>query len=86
MFTMIEGAFAQERLLQIFRDFIFFPDDSKKEETIICRYPQFFAAKKMLASLNEHIKTDTRLNGMKKFLKKLWSKRKILRGTTKEVS
>ena len=54
LFTMIEGTFAQERLLQIFRDFIFFPDDSKKEEAIICRYPQFFAAKKMLASLNEH--------------------------------
>lgn len=54
LFTMIKGAFAPDRLLAIFRDFIFYPDDSKKDEAIICRYPQFFAAKKMLANLTEH--------------------------------
>lgn len=41
LFTMIEGAFAPDRLLQVFRDFVFYPDDSKKSEAIICRYPQF---------------------------------------------
>jgi Type I site-specific restriction-modification system, R (restriction) subunit and related helicases len=29
--TMIEGAFAPKRLLQILRDFVFYPDDSKKK-------------------------------------------------------
>lgn len=51
---MIEGAFAPDRLLQVFRDFVFYPDDSKKSEAIICRYPQFFAANKMLESLSQH--------------------------------
>ena len=54
LFTMIEGVFSKERILQILRDFIFYPDASKKEEAIVCRYPQFFAAKKMLKSLKEH--------------------------------
>lgn len=54
LFTMIEGAFAPDRLLQVFRDFVFYPDDSKKNEAIICRYPQFFAANKMLESLSQH--------------------------------
>lgn len=39
MFTMLEGAFAKERIIAILRDFIFYPDDSGKEEAIVCRYP-----------------------------------------------
>ena len=58
LFTMIEGAFSPDRLLQVFRDFIFYPDDSKKNEAIICRYPQFFAANKMLESLSQHKRPD----------------------------
>lgn len=54
--TMIEGAFAPERILRVLRDFIFYPDDSKKSEAIVCRYPQFFAANKMLANIKEHMR------------------------------
>lgn len=56
MLTMIEGAFAKDRVLQIIRDFIFYPDDSKKNEVIVCRYPQFFGALKMLDSIREHMR------------------------------
>lgn len=55
LLTMIEGAFAKDRLLAIIRDFIFYPDDSSKNEAIVCRYPQFFAANKMLASIRQHM-------------------------------
>ena len=58
LFTMIKGVFAKERLLQIFRDFIFYPDDSKKQEAIICRYPQYFAANKMLKNIKKHKKPE----------------------------
>jgi len=58
LFTMMQGVFAKDRLLSIIRDFIFFPDDSKKEEAIICRYPQYFATKKMLESLKMHKKPE----------------------------
>lgn len=54
LFTMVEGAFAKDRVLSILRDFIFYPDDSEKQEAIICRYPQFFAANKMLANIKAH--------------------------------
>ncbi len=54
LFTMIEGVFSKERILQIIRDFIFYPDSSEKEEAIICRYPQYFATQKMLESLKIH--------------------------------
>lgn len=58
LFTMIEGAFAKDRVLSILRDFIFYPDDSEKQEAIICRYPQFFAANKMLANIKAHKKPE----------------------------
>lgn len=54
--TMIAGAFAPERLLRVIRDFVFYPDDSKKNEAIVCRYPQFFAANKMLANIKAHMR------------------------------
>ena len=54
--TMIEGAFAPDRILAILRDFIFYPDNSQKNEAIVCRYPQYFAANKMLANIKEHMR------------------------------
>jgi len=58
LLTMIEGAFAKDRVLKVLRDFIFYPDDSKKDEAIVCRYPQFFAAQKMLDSIKAHMRPD----------------------------
>lgn len=56
LYTMIEGAFAKDRILQILRDFVFYPDDSKKSEAIVCRYPQYFGATKMLANIKAHMR------------------------------
>ena len=56
LMTMIAGAFAKERILMLLRDFVFYPDDSKKDEAIVCRYPQFFAANKMLANIKDHMR------------------------------
>ena len=58
LFTMVKGAFAKDRILAILRDFIFYPDDSNKDEAIICRYPQFFGANKMLNSIKVHMKPE----------------------------
>lgn len=54
--TLVEGAFTPERLLSIVRDFVFFPDDDKHETEIVCRYPQFFAANKMLDNICAHLR------------------------------
>ena len=56
--TMIEGAFAPNRILAILRDFIFYPDNSEKSEAIVCRYPQYFGATKMLANIKNHLRPD----------------------------
>lgn len=58
LLTMIEGAFARDRVLSLLRDFVFYPDDSKKNEAIICRYPQFFGAIKMLESVKSHMRPN----------------------------
>lgn len=45
MFTLIQGMFHHDRLRDIIRNFIFIPDSSKKNEKIVCRYPQYYAAR-----------------------------------------
>ena len=56
LYTIVEGAFAKDRLIQLLRDFVFYPDDSKKDEEIVCRYPQYFAATKMLDRICAHLR------------------------------
>lgn len=58
LITMIDGLFAKDRLLDVAKDFIFFPDDSKKDEKIVCRYPQYFAATKLYKSIQEAMRPD----------------------------
>ena len=58
LFTMIKGAFVKDRVLALLRDFIFYPDDSSKNEAIICRYPQFFCARSMLNSIRQHLRPE----------------------------
>lgn len=45
MFTLIQGMFHKNRLRDIIRNFIYMPDSSKKNEKIVCRYPQYYAAR-----------------------------------------
>lgn len=56
LLTMIHGAFAKDRLISILRDFVYYPDSDQKEMAIVTRYPQFFAAKKMLENIKEHLR------------------------------
>jgi type I restriction enzyme, R subunit len=51
MFTLIQGMFDRNRLRDIIRNFIYFPDSSKKNEKIVCRYPQYYAAKKLYENI-----------------------------------
>jgi type I restriction enzyme, R subunit len=51
LYAMIHGMFNPRRLRDIIRNFIHFPDSSQKEQKILCRYPQYYAAKKLYASI-----------------------------------
>lgn len=58
LFTMVHGMFDQIRLRDIIRNFIYLPDSSRKEEKILCRYPQYYAACKLYASIKAHRRPD----------------------------
>lgn len=54
LYSMVKGMFRKDRLLKIIKDFVFFPDSSKDELKVVCRYPQFFAATKLFENIKEH--------------------------------
>jgi len=45
MFTLVQGMLHKNRLRDIIRNFIYLPDSSKKDEKIVCRYLQYYAAR-----------------------------------------
>jgi len=49
--TMLQGLFDKSRLRDVIRNFIYFPDTSKAEIKIVCRYPQYYAATKLYESI-----------------------------------
>jgi len=58
--TLIEGALAPERLLEILRDYVYFPDtdeENDKELEVVCRYPQFFATRKLRDHIIAHLRS-----------------------------
>lgn len=56
LMTMVKGLFRRDRLLNVIRDFIYFPDSSNKDLKIVCRYPQFFAATKLFENIKLHLR------------------------------
>jgi len=59
MFTLVQGMLHQNRLRDIIQNFIYIPDTSKKDEKILCRYPQYYAAR----ALYENIKKAEKPQG-----------------------
>jgi type I restriction enzyme R subunit len=53
---MIHGLFEKDRLLDVIKDFIYFPDQSRDELKIVCRYPQFYAAKRLFENIKTNLK------------------------------
>jgi type I restriction enzyme R subunit len=54
LYTLVEGMMNRRRLRDIIHNFIYLPDSSKKNEKIVCRYPQYYAARKLFQSIKEH--------------------------------
>ncbi|MDE5937198.1 MAG: HsdR family type I site-specific deoxyribonuclease [Ruminococcus sp.] len=63
--TMIKGVYAPKRFLEIFRDYIYFQDHEydRNEFEIVCRYPQFFAARLLRQSIVDSVKTKSGKGG-----------------------
>ncbi len=56
LYSMIHGLFHPTRLCDVIRNFIFLPDTSRKDDKILCRYPQYYAATKLYQKILEHIR------------------------------
>lgn len=69
--TMVKGLCSFENLLAVIKDFVYFPDSSDKDLKIVCRYPQYFAAKKLYENIKLHMATKWRRQGWYIF----WSNR-----------
>lgn len=63
--TMIKGVYTPERFVEIFRDYIYFQDSiyDSDEVEIVCRYPQFFAAKLLKQSIVNSVVTRSGKGG-----------------------
>ncbi len=63
--TMIKGVYSPVRFLEIFRDYIYFQDSiyDSEEREIVCRYPQFFAARLLKQSIVNSIVTGSGKGG-----------------------
>jgi type I restriction enzyme R subunit len=58
MFTLIQGMLHPNRLRDIIRNFIYIPDASKKDEKIVCRYPQYYAARALFENIKKAQKPE----------------------------
>ncbi|MBT3384183.1 MAG: type I restriction endonuclease subunit R [Prolixibacteraceae bacterium] len=58
MYSLIQGMFNRNRLRDIIHNFIYLPDSSKKDEKIVCRYPQYYAARKLFESIKKQQRPD----------------------------
>lgn len=56
LFTMVQGLFDKARLVDVISNFIFFPDSAKNNEKYVCRYPQYYAAKKLYENITKNLK------------------------------
>lgn len=65
MQTMIKGVYSPARFLEIFRDYIYFQDSEydSEEKEIVCRYPQFFAARLLKQSIVKSVIEKSRKGG-----------------------
>lgn len=58
LYTMITGMFNKKTLLDITQNFIFFPDTNKNKSKILCRYPQYYASRKLFESIKKNMRPN----------------------------
>ncbi|WP_267740538.1 type I restriction endonuclease subunit R [Myroides injenensis] len=56
--SIVHGMLNQKRLVDIIHHFVLFPDTSKSELKVLCRYPQYYAANKLYQNIKAHRKPE----------------------------
>jgi type I restriction enzyme R subunit len=54
LYTLVRGMLHKDRLRDVVRNFIFVPDVSKNNQKILCRYPQYYAARALYDNILLH--------------------------------
>ena len=58
LYTLVQGMLHQNRLRDIIQNFVYIPDTSKKDEKIVCRYPQYYAAQALYENIKRAAKPE----------------------------
>jgi type I restriction enzyme R subunit len=58
LYTMVQGLFNKKRLIDVIQNFVYFPDTSNHEMKIVCRYPQYYAARKLFENIKLSMRPD----------------------------
>lgn len=63
--TLVKGVYRPSRFLEIFRDYVYFQDKNydRDEVEIVCRYPQFFAARLLRESVLRSVQSKSGKGG-----------------------
>ena len=56
--SLVKGLFNKNILLDVIKDFIYFPDVSNSNKKVICRYPQYYAVTKLHQNILKNIKPE----------------------------
>jgi type I restriction enzyme R subunit len=56
--SMVKGLFRKDRFLKTVKHYVYFPDTAENELKVVCRYPQFFAAEKLLMHIKRHLRPE----------------------------
>ena len=56
--SMVKGLFRKDRFLRVVKHYVYFPDNTESDTKMVCRYPQFFAAEKLLTNIKKHLRPD----------------------------
>jgi type I restriction enzyme R subunit len=51
--TLAKGLLDKKRLIDVVQNFVYVPDSSKKDEKIVCRYPQYYAVRSLFESIKK---------------------------------
>jgi type I restriction enzyme R subunit len=54
LYTMVRGMLNRDRIRDVIHNFIYLPDSTRKDEKIVCRYPQYYAARKLFDNIKKH--------------------------------
>lgn len=61
--TMVAGLFDKDRLLDVVHNFIYIPDTTKSEAKVVCRYPQYYAARALYGNILLHSRLNANGDG-----------------------